>query len=65
MSPPTYAPSAGRTVAGARVHGDAELGRGDVGQHAGDRMNGATPSGSGSIPSASSTIVALPASAIS
>ena len=48
-----------------RVHVEAELG-GEQRRHgARGIMNGATPSGSGSMPSASAVIVALPASAIS
>ena len=66
MSPPTYAPSAGRMVGGrARVHATPRSVAATSGSTRATGMNGATPSGSGSMPSASSTIVALPASAIS
>ena len=51
---------------GPRVQREAEVG-GEHGRAAAavDMMNGATPSGSGSMPSASAVIVALPASATS
>ena len=66
MSPPTYAPRAGKTK--ARAPGcssrPSSLGQ-EVGSVAVDITNGATPSGSGSMPSASWVIVALPARATS
>ena len=67
MSPPTYAPSAGKTRGRrARVDAHAEVGRATGrGSRATAMMNGATPTGSGSMPSASCVIVALPARATS
>ena len=49
----------------ARVQREPEVGGEHVGESAVAMMNGATPSGSGSMPSASAVIVALPASATS
>ena len=66
MSPPTYAPSAGKSApapAGAGLSPRSVAST--VGGCAEDMMNGATPSGSGSMPSASAVIVALPATATS
>ena len=66
MSPPTYAPSAGNR--NARAPGCSASPRsaaGTVGKVAVDMTNGATPIGSGSMPSSSAVIVALPATATS
>ncbi len=66
MSPPTYAPRAGKTNArarGCRVRPSSSAS--SDGRVAADITNGATPSGSGSMPSTSAVIVALPASATS
>ena len=66
MSPPTYAPSAGNTVARARGCTCTPRSAASRSGNARDAMmNGATPTGSGSMPSASWVIVALPASATS
>ena len=66
MSPPTYAPRAGKKKArarGCRVRPSSAAST--DGGWADDITNGATPSGSGSMPSASAVIVALPATATS
>jgi hypothetical protein len=66
MSPPTYAPSAGNSM--ARAPGWTETPTSlasTTGGVADDITNGATPSGSGSMPSTRAVIVALPATAIS
>ncbi len=66
MSPPTYAPSAGKMKArapGCRLRPSSEART--VGSVAVDITNGATPIGSGSMPSTSAVMVALPASAAS
>ena len=66
MSPPTYAPRAGKTTARARgcsARPRSEASR--VGRVLLDMMNGATPIGSGSMPRTSAVIVAFPASATS
>ncbi len=66
MSPPTYAPSAGKHIARAPGCSDSPSSLASTtGGVAADITNGATPSGSGSMPSASAVIVALPASATS
>ena len=66
MSPPTYAPSAGKIVARAAGAGAARAPwRACPDTTGAAMMNGATPIGSGSIPSASWVIVAFPASATS
>ena len=66
MSPPTYAPSAGKVNAGARgwirtPKSTAVTG----GRRRAVTMNGATASGSGSMPSAIWVIVTLPHTTIS
>ena len=66
MSPPTYAPRAGKTT--ARARGCSSSPRSEASSAGSVRLditNGATPSGSGSMPSTSAVIVALPASATS
>ncbi len=66
MSPPTYAPRAGKST--ARAPGWTVSPRSvasSIGQSALTWMKGATPSGSGSMPRSSATIVALPARATS
>ena len=66
MSPPTYAPRAGNSVARARGCRASPSSEASMSGGCGvDMMNGATPSGSGSMPSTSAVIVALPASATS
>ena len=66
MSPPTYAPRAGKRAARARgCSASPRSAASTSGGCADDMTNGATPSGSGSMPSARAVIVALPASATS
>ena len=66
MSPPTYAPNAGNTNARAcGCTGRSRSAAATSGSCRAAMMNGATPSGSGSMPSAIWVIVALPATATS
>ena len=66
MSPPTYAPSEGKTKARARGWTASPRSAAETsGKVADDMTNGATPIGSGSMPRTSAVIVALPASATS
>ena len=66
MSPPTYAPNGGNTTARARgCAGTPRSAASTSGSSRVARMNGATPSGSGSMPSTMCVIVAFPASATS
>ena len=66
MSPPTYAPSAGNSAARARGWRSRPSSEAStVGGWPVDITNGATPSGSGSMPSTSAVMVALPATATS